>query len=45
MSHPDTTDPATTEETPQAQEALESDDGIGATTDEANTFEPEEPTS
>jgi hypothetical protein len=39
------TQPDTSDETPQAKEALESDEGVGATTtDEPDTFEPEEPT-
>lgn len=45
MSQPETTDPAADEETSSAQEALTSDDGVGATTtDQPDTFEPEEPT-
>lgn len=38
-------DPAVNEDSTRAQEALQSDDGIGVgTTDEPDTFEPEEPT-
>jgi hypothetical protein len=45
MSQPGTTDPAADEDSTQAREALQSDDGVGATTTaEPNTFEPEEPT-
>jgi len=45
MTHPGTTDPAADESSSRAQEALSSDEGVGATTtDEPDTFEPEEPT-
>lgn len=45
MTQPDITDPADAETSSQAQEALSSDEGVGATTtDEPDTFEPEEPT-
>ena len=45
MTHPGTTDPAADESSSRAQEALTSDEGVGATTtDEPDTFEPEEPT-
>ena len=38
-------DPAADEDSAHAREALESEEGIGATTtDEPDTFEPEEPT-
>ncbi len=41
MTRPD----ASNEDSAQAQEALQSDEGVGATTtDEPDTFEPEEPT-
>lgn len=41
MTQPDTTG----EDSTRAQEALQSDEGIGATTtDQPDTFEPEEPT-
>ena len=44
MSQPHTTDPAVDEDSAHAQEALESDEGVGVgTTDEPDTFEPEEP--
>ncbi|WP_395726171.1 hypothetical protein [Nakamurella sp.] len=45
MSQPGSTDPAADETTSRAQEALTSDEGVGATTTaEPDTFEPEEPT-
>lgn len=45
MTQPNTTDPAADEDSSQAQEALQSDEGVGATTTaEPDTFEPEEPT-
>lgn len=45
MTDPGTTDPATDEDSSRAQQALQSDEGVGATTtDEPDTFEPEEPT-
>jgi hypothetical protein len=45
MTSPDTPDPTTDEDSTHAQQALDSDEGVGAgTTDEPNTFEPEEPT-
>ena len=44
MTQPDTTDPAVDETSDQAKEALTSSEGVGATTtDEPDTFEPEEP--
>jgi hypothetical protein len=46
MSQPDVTNPSVDEDSARAQEALESDDGIGiGTTDEPDTFEPEEPSN
>lgn len=45
MTQPDTTDPTGAETSSQAREALASQEGVGATTtDEPDTFEPEEPT-
>lgn len=45
MTQPGTSDPAADEDNARAQEALQSDEGVGATTtDEPDTFEPEEPT-
>lgn len=45
MTQPETTGPAADEDSARAQEALDSDQGIGATTTEQPaTFEPEEPT-
>lgn len=44
MTQPDTTEPAADETSAQARKALESEEGVGATTtDEPDTFEPEEP--
>ncbi|HEY7811830.1 MAG TPA: hypothetical protein VIC62_01250 [Nakamurella sp.] len=44
MSQPHTADPVVDEDSAHAQEALESDEGVGVgTTDEPATFEPEEP--
>jgi hypothetical protein len=44
MNQPHSTDPAGDENSAHAQEALESDEGVGVgTTDEPDTFEPEEP--
>ena len=46
MSQPNTTNPAADEDSAHAQEALESDEGVGVgTTDEPHTFEPEEPSN
>ena len=45
MTEPGSTEPATDETSPRAREALASNEGVGVTTtDEPDTFEPEEPT-
>lgn len=45
MTQPDTTDPAD-EDSARAQEALQSDEGVGVgATAEPDTFEPEEPSA